>query len=222
MSKRSMPLALAMSFAVLILTGANAMAIEEPQYEVLGSTDDYEVRRYDSYIVAETDVEGTYKTAGNKAFRILAGYIFGDNQASEKMAMTAPVESRPADESVKMKMTAPVASSPSEREAGFYTYSFVMENKYSLETLPIPNDPRIRIRVIPERTIAVHRYSGSWSESNYAKHERMLLDALAEDKVSTRGAPVSARYNAPFTPWFMRRNEIMVEIDGDARLVSDN
>lgn len=222
MSKRSMPLALAMSFAVLILTGANAMAIEEPKYEVLGSTVDYEVRRYDSYIVAETDVEGTYKTAGNKAFRILAGYIFGDNQASEKMAMTAPVESRPADESVKMKMTAPVASSPSEREAGFYTYSFVMENKYSLETLPIPNDPRIRIRVIPERTIAVHRYSGSWSESNYAKHERMLLDALAEDKVSTRGAPVSARYNAPFTPWFMRRNEIMVEIDGDARFVSDN
>ena len=218
MMKRSKPLA--PSFVALILIGANAMAIEEPQFEILASTDDYEVRRYDSYIVAETDVEGTYKNAGNKAFRILAGYIFGDNRASEKMAMTAPVESRPADESIKMKMTAPVASSPSEDEAGSYTYSFVMEKKYSLETLPVPNDPRVRIRVIPERTVAVHRYSGSWSESNYAKHERLLLDALADDGISARSAPVSARYNAPFTPWFMRRNEVMVEIEGDSHLAS--
>ncbi len=193
---RIMPAVLALSFAALILTGEKAMALEEPQYEVLASADDYEVRRYDPYIIAETDVEGTFKTAGNKAFRILAGYIFGDNRASEKMAMTAPVE-----------------SSPSEDKTGWYTYSFVMENKYSLETLPFPNDPRVRIRVVPERVMAVHRYSGTWGESNYAKHERVLLDALAADGISTRGAPVSARYNAPITPWFMRRNEVMVEID---------
>ena len=210
-----MSLALALSLAALTLTGGNAMAIEEPRYEVLASTDDYEVRRYDSYIIAETDVEGTYKTAGNKAFRILAGYIFGDNQASEKMAMTAPVGSRPADDSVKMKMTAPVTSAPGEDKAGSYTYSFVMENKYSLETLPVPNDPRVRLRVLPERTVAVHRYSGTWGEDNYLEHERLLLDALAADGVSTRGVPVSARYNAPFTPWFMRRNEVMIEVDDD-------
>lgn len=220
MAKRFKPAALVVSLAALILTGANAMAIEEPRYEVLASTDDYEVRRYDTYIIAETDVEGTYETAGNKAFRILASYIFGDNRASEKMAMTAPVASRPADDSVKMKMTAPVASSPSKDRTGSYTYSFVMESKYSLETLPVPNDPRVRIRVVPVRVVAAHRYSGSWSESNYAKHERMLLDALAEDGVSTRGEPVSARYNAPFTPWFMRRNEVMIEIDGDAQVAS--
>jgi hypothetical protein len=210
-----MSTALALSFAALTLTGGYAMAIEEPRYEVLASTGDYEVRRYDSYIIAETDVEGTYKTAGNKAFRILAGYIFGDNQAAEKMAMTAPVGSRPADDSVKMKMTAPVTSAPAEDESGSYTYSFVMENRYSLETLPVPNDPRVRLRVVPERTMAVHRYSGTWSEDNYLKHERTLLDALADDGVSTRGAPVSARYNAPFTPWFMRRNEVMIEIEGN-------
>lgn len=220
MTKPIMPLALSLAFAALILTGANAMAIEEPQYEVLSSTDDYELRRYDSYIVAETDVEGTYKSAGNQAFRILAGYIFGDNRASENMAMTAPVESRPADDSVKMNMTAPVASSPGDGEGGSFTYSFVMERKYSLDALPVPNDPRVRIRVVPERTVAVHRYSGSWSESNYVKHERRLLDALANDGISTRGAPVSARYNAPFTPWFMRRNEVMIEVDGDAHLAS--
>lgn len=216
MTKQTMPVALALSFAALILTGANAMAIEEPRYEVIAATDNYEVRRYDPYIIAETDVEGTYKTAGNKAFRILAGYIFGDNRASEKMAMTAPVESRPAEESVKMKMTAPVASAPSQDKHGSYTYSFVMESKYSLETLPVPNDPRVRIRVVPERVVAVHRYSGTWSERNYAEHERILLDALAEDGISTRGTPISARYNSPFTLWFMRRNEVLVEIDGDA------
>ena len=210
-----MCLALALSLAALTLTGGNAMAIEEPEYEVLASTDDYEVRRYDSYIIAETDVEGTYKTAGNKAFRILAGYIFGDNQASEKMAMTAPVGSRPADDGVKMKMTAPVTSTPGNEDTGSYTYSFVMEKKYSLETLPVPNDPRVRLRVVPERTVAVHRYSGTWSEDNYLKHERLLLDALADDGVSTRGAPISARYNAPFTPWFMRRNEVMIEVGDD-------
>ena len=215
MTKRSMSLALALSFAALILTGGKAMAIEEPRYEVLASTDDYEVRRYEAYIIAETDVEGTYKTSGNEAFRILAGYIFGDNQASEKMAMTAPVGSRPADDSVKMKMTAPVTSAPGNNEAGSYTYSFVMESKYSLETLPVPNDPRVRIRVVPERTMAVHRYSGTWSEDNYLKHERVLLDALAAEGISTRGAPESARYNAPFTPWFMRRNEVMIEIEDD-------
>ena len=215
MTNRNMSFALALSLAALTLTGGNAMAIEEPQYEVLASTDNYEVRRYDSYIIAETDVEGTYKTAGNKAFRILAGYIFGDNQASEKMAMTAPVESRPADDGVKMNMTAPVTSAPGNDESGSYTYSFVMENKYSLETLPVPNDPRVRLRVVPERTVAVHRYSGTWSEDNYLKHERLLLDALADDGISTRGVPMSARYNAPFTPWFMRRNEVIIEIDDD-------
>lgn len=215
MKKRNMSVALVLSIAALTLTGGNAMAIEEPGYEVLASTDDYEVRRYDSYIIAETDVEGTYKTAGNKAFRILAGYIFGDNQASEKMAMTAPVGSRPADDSVKMNMTAPVTSTPGNEDTGSYTYSFVMEKKYSLDTLPVPNDPRVRLRVVPERTVAVHRYSGTWSEDNYLKHERLLLDALAGDGVSTRGAPISARYNAPFTPWFMRRNEVMIEVGDD-------
>jgi hypothetical protein len=198
------------------------MATEEPDYDILAATDDYEIRRYDPYIVAETDVEGTYKTAGSKAFNILAGYIFGNNRASAKMAMTAPVESRPATESVTMEMTAPVTSSPSDDNAGRYTYAFVMEKKYTLETLPAPNDPRVRIRVVPARTVAVHRYSGSWSEENYAKHERVLLDALAENGISTRGIPVSARYNPPFTPWFMRRNEIMIEIEGGEQSATDN
>ena len=168
------------------------MAIEEPSYEVLLETKHYEVRRYQPYIVAEVDVDADFKQSGNSAFRVLAGYIFGDNASQEKMNMTAPVESAESD--------------------GPYTYSFVMERKYTMDSLPKPTNPDVRLVERSGRVMAVHRYSGSWSEERYAEHEKILLDALATDRVETVGAPVFARYNAPFTPWFLRRNEIMVEI----------
>ena len=201
-------------FAALLLTGVNAMAAEEPRYDVLSSTKEYEIRRYEPYIVAETDVEGPYSNAGNKAFNILAGYIFGKNRQSEKMAMTVPVESRPADKGVRMAMTAPVTSRPSDSEDGVFTYAFVMERKYTLDTLPEPVDSRIRIREVPSRIVAVHRFSGSWGEENYQRHEERLRDALERDGIPLAGVPYSARYNAPFVPSFLRRNEVIVPIDG--------
>jgi hypothetical protein len=185
------------------------MAIEEPAYEVLLETKHYEIRRYQPYIVAEVDVDADFKRAGNGAFRVLAGYIFGDNEPQQKMQMTAPVESR---EGVRMNMTAPVTSQPSGGD-GPFTYAFVMERQYTMETLPKPNNPDIRLVRRPARVMAVHRYSGGWSEARYEEHERILLDALAIDRVATTGTPVFARYNAPFTPWFLRRNEVMIEVD---------
>jgi len=204
MIKKIFPLALAFTFL-----GSPAMAIEEPAYEVLLETKHYEVRRYASYIVAEVDVDDDFKRAGNSAFRVLAGYIFGDNEPQQKMQMTAPVESR---EGVRMNMTAPVTSQSKDGD-GVFTYSFVMERKYTMDTLPKPTNRDIRLVERPERIMAVHRYSGTWSEKRYEEHEKILLDALATDRVKTRAAPVFARYNAPFTPWFLRRNEIMVEIE---------
>ena len=188
------------------------MAIEEPDYEILLTTKYYEIRRYEPYIVAEVDVEGDMGKAGNKAFRILAGYIFGNNQPGEKMAMTAPVESQPKGVGEKMAMTAPVLSDTPQTDRSVYTYAFVMEDKYTLETLPAPVDSRIRIRQKPPRTVAVHRYSGGWSEGKYRKQEATFLEALATDRVKTNGEPMLARYNGPFTPWFMRRNEIQIEV----------
>lgn len=176
-----------------ILSGGTAMATEEPTYDVLLETRHYEVRRYQPYIVAEVDVDEEFERAGDSAFSVLAAYIFGDNEPQQKMNMTAPVESAASD--------AP------------YTYSFVMERKYTMESLPKPTNPDIRVVRRPARIMAVHRYSGGWSEERYREHEQTLLDALAADRVGTKGAPVFARYNAPFTPWFLRRNEIMVEID---------
>jgi hypothetical protein len=195
-----------------LMTGF-AMALEEPEFELLQTADDYEVRRYADYIVAEVDVAAdTMDDAGNDAFRVLAGYIFGKNEPGEKMSMTAPVESRPSENGVRMNMTAPVESRPAG-DGNAYTYAFVMERQYTLETLPKPLDPRIHLTARPSRVMAVRRYSGSWSEKNYRKNETALLDALRAAAVRTIGVPELARYNSPFTPWFLRRNEVMIEID---------
>ena len=207
MMKRISPL-----FLLFLFSGNPAMAIEEPAYEVLLETKYYEIRRYEPYIVAEVDVDESFRRAGNSAFQVLAGYIFGNNVPQQKMAMTAPVESR---EGERMNMTAPVTSRAGDGEESF-TYAFVMERKYTMETLPEPTNPDIRLVQRPARVMAVHRYSGGWSEGRYEQHERILLDALATDRVEVTGTPVFARYNAPFTPWFLRRNEVMVEVDWES------
>ncbi len=170
-----------------------AMAYEEPDYTVLAETVEYEIRKYAEHIVAEVNVGGGMGESGNSAFRILAGYIFGNNTEEEEMNMTAPVESRRAEESG-------------------YTYAFMMERKYTLDTLPEPNDPRIRLIKRPSRIMAVRQYSGSWREANYRENAAALLEALEADKKEHSGSLVLARYDSPFTPWFMKRNEIMVEL----------
>lgn len=195
----------------LLLHGATAMAYEEPEYEIVRSSDAYELRRYEPYIVAEVDVEGSFRGAGNKAFRILAGYIFGDNQPRKKMNMTVPVESASAGQ--KMNMTVPVESRSSDAgQDSTYTYAFVMERAYTMDSLPKPDDARIRLVERPARLMAVKRYSGTWGASKLQKKTDELLAALQEDGVDVIGEPVFARYNGPLTPWFLRRNEVMVEI----------
>lgn len=209
---RGQPLKLIALSTVLAFWTTNVMAIEQPEYVVLYESDEYEIRRYEAYIVAETVVDGDFRSSGGRAFRILAGYIFGDNRAGQKMQMTAPVESRPADEGIRMNMTAPVESSQAGQGDG-YVYRFVMERKYDFHELPEPADSRVELRRIPARVMAVHRYSGFWSEANYENNEQVLLEALRADGIDVIGTPLLARYNGPFTPFFLRRNEVMVEVN---------
>ena len=169
------------------------MAIEEPAFEVLSESKNYEVRRYAPYLVAEVDV--AEESADSRGFRTLASYIFGDNQTSEKMQMTAPVETRDSESQNKK------------------TYAFVMESKYTLETIPEPNNDRISLRERPARVVAVRKFSGRWTDANVAAQEKQLLKDLANDGVKTTGALRLARYNSPFTLWFMRRNEVMVPVE---------
>ena len=198
------------SLLIFIFWGTNLSALEEPKYSVLKEYENFEIRNYASYLVAEVDIEGSYNKSGNEAFRILAGYIFGDNQSSTKMNMTAPVESEAIQPSERMNMTAPVFSN---KNVNGYTYRFVMESKYTQETLPVPNNSKIRITEIKDRVMAVISFSGRWSQKNFEKHEQILVNDLKNAGIGVASEAIYARYNAPFTPWFLRRNEIMFEIE---------
>ena len=189
-------------------------ALEEPEYQIIKNTPDFEIRYYNEYLVAEVTLTGDFTSSGNQAFKVLAGYIFGANQASTKMKMTAPVESQAISVSKEMKMTAPVMSV--DNNSNEHVYRFVMEKKYTLDTLPTPNDKRIRLIKVTPRFMAVKKFSGRWSEKNYQKSEKLLLKSLNLEKIETIGLPIFARYNAPFVPWFLRRNEIMIQIDWDS------
>jgi len=191
---------------IAVLRGGE-MAYESPKYELVERMGAIEVRDYAPYLVAETRVQGTLETAGNQGFRILAAYIFGNNQGRQRIAMTSPVGQEEAD-GRKIAMTAPVTQ---ERDGGEFVIRFMMPSELSLSTVPIPNDPRIEIREIPARRLAAIRYSGRWTKERYDAYLAKLRETLRRNGYESVGEPLWARYNPPFMPWFLRRNEILTE-----------
>lgn len=191
---------------ILLVPWNCALAVDEPRYTVLRTVDAFEVRQYDSYLVAETVVSATAKEAGSQGFRILAGYIFGQNKGSRKIEMTAPVAQTPT----RIAMKAPVAQSAS---SGGYLIQFAMPGNWTLQTLPEPIDSRVTLRAIPARTVAVIGYSGTWSQSLYEENLKKLKDGLEQIGMHWHGEPMWARYDPPWKPWFLRRNEIWLELD---------
>jgi hypothetical protein len=198
--------------------------IEKPAYTVVSKADGYEIRSYSPYIIAETtilDVQSRGEAA-RKAFPIVAGYIFGGNTSKDMIAMTTPVNTQ-GDDSEKIAMTVPVntekiaMTTPVNTEAldkkGSYKVSFVIPSRYTLETLPTPNDSRVELKEVPARNIAVKRFSWSSSESKFSKKEKELLLSLERDDVTTISEINIARYNTPWTIPFMLRNEVQIEVD---------
>jgi hypothetical protein len=181
---------------------------EQPPYEVVGRVGDAEIRRYAPQIAAEAVVEGPVETARNEGFRRVAGYIFGDNTAKASVAMTAPVVQgrEPSGGSQSIAMTAPVVQQPAGAES--WSIQFIMPSKYTLATLPQPNDPRVRLVEIPARTFAVVRFSGLGREDAVARHEKALDAALAGSSWRAVGEPVTWYYDPPWTVPFLRRNEV--------------
>ncbi len=192
----------------LIAMPLTSHAIEEPAYDVLRAFGNVELRQYAPYVVAEVVIDGAVEDAGNAAFPILAGYIFGKNKGEKTFDMTAPVTQTAAP--VKMAMTAPVTQATVP--GGGQLIQFVLPRGVTLETAPEPLDPRVQLRLVPASQWAAIRYSGTWSQANYDEHLALLRAALAKAGVATQGEPVLARYNAPFTPWFLRRNEIWLAL----------
>ncbi len=182
-------------------------ATKEPGYQVVRKLADIEVRQYAAYAVAEVVVAGPAGDAGGQAFPILAGYIFGKNKGARKFAMTAPVTQVAAP--VKLQMTAPVTQTAA---AGGFIVQFVLPEGVTMASAPEPTDARVQLRAVVPAQMAVIRYSGFWSQSNFAEHLAKLQAAMRVAGLAWTGEPVNARYNAPFTPWFMRRNEIWLHL----------
>ena len=191
------------------------MAIEEPRFEVLEQDGAFELRDYEPYLVAETRVEADFESAGNLAFQRLFRYISGDNTAQQKIAMTAPVtQSRSDSRGEKIQMTAPVAQ---QADGTGYRVAFIVPAKYTVDTVPKPSDPTVQIRAVPARLVAVWRYSGRWTTANYQEHEAELRREIGVRGLKVTGDPILARYNPPFMPSFLRRNEVLIPVERKTR-----
>ena len=193
---------------LLMLMTENVLAAEEVKYTVVVQQGKLEIREYAPTIVAEVIVNDDFEDASGAAFRTLFNYISGDNTGRDKIAMTAPVAQKPGPE--KIAMTSPVG----QRKSGdSWAVSFMMPDVYTMDSIPLPDDPSVTLREVPAHRAAAIRYSGTWSEKSYKKQLVLLQEWMEAEKLEATGEPVWARYNAPFTPWFMRRNEILIPLD---------
>lgn len=198
----------------------NAMATEEPTFKVLVSDGSFEIRQYAPMLIAETLVEGDMDEASSKGFRLIADFIFGNNQVSDsqiksKIAMTAPVTAEP--QSSKIAMTAPVTLEPSSaamtmQTANQWRISFVMPSQYTMDTIPKPKNNAVRLKEIPSKYFAVHTYSGFNNLTRVQSKTDETVAWASKRSLKMIGTPQISRYDPPWTLPIFRRNEIMVEI----------
>ncbi len=198
----------------LALLGASAWGImkvffnyEQANYQVAVSEGKFEIRDYAPMIVAQGEFIGQRNEAIDKGFMVVASYIFGKNISEKKIDMTTPVMQQSSE---KIPMTVPIMQAKGQNNS--WTLSFVMPSEYTLQTLPVPNNPDIKLKEIPAKRFAVIRFSGMWTQSNLTKRTLELETFLKSKQLVTLSSPVYAFFNPPWTPWFLRRNEIMIEI----------
>ena len=198
--------------SVLCCITLNTMALEKPDYEILYEDGNIEYRLYEPYLVAQTEVsmDENYNSASNEGFRRLFKYITGSNTSEVDIAMTAPVQMSMDGSGQKIDMTAPVQQIENKN---FLQVAFMLPSKFDVKNAPIPTDERVTIKQIPARIMAVIRYSGRWTEKNRSKYEYRLRENLELHAITAISQTETAAYNPPFTPPFMRRNEIMLEVE---------
>jgi phosphatidate phosphatase PAH1 len=194
------------------------MAIEEPSYEVIKKSENFEIRQYQNQLIAEVTVEGSMSEASSKGFKLVADFIFGNNQKqakqSEKIAMTAPVIIEAQSE--KIAMTAPVVVEQKKLQAQSDTrqwvFYFIMPSIYTMDTLPKPNNSQIQIKEVQAKKVAVIRFSGLVDDEKLALRTDELNTWIKNQNFTANGAPQLARYNPPWIlPWW-RRNEVMIPV----------
>ena len=198
---------IALILIVGVLAGPVMSNVEKPDYKVIQSEQNIEIRQYEPMIIAEVEVDGKREETIRDGFRILADYIFGNNTVQQVISMTAPVQQK---ENQKIAMTAPVQQQSMGKS---WRMSFVMPSKYRLDSLPVPNNNRVRLKEIMTKKFVVIEFSGTNSNENVTKHENQLMNYIEGNNLKITGSPKYAFYNAPWTLPFMRRNEVMIEIN---------
>lgn len=187
------------------------MALETPSYELLEKEGRFEIRSYQKYISASVSLEGLdFEQASNRGFRIIAEYIFGNNTKRDKVAMTTPVIQKQILQSEIIAMTAPVGLSQMDDKR--YEVSFVMPKKYTLETLPQPNNDAVLLKLNPAKKVAVIHFSGKVSKEQVGKMTDELKAWMDKKKLKAWGEVSLAQYSPPYIPAFMRKNEVSFEI----------
>jgi len=204
-------------FAVLMgawtLVGYTSVKdIETPAYEVVAEHRNYEVRRYAPYIRAEVTLDGEYRETMYGGFRQVADYIFGGNVQQSKIAMTAPVIQEAAPSSEQIAMTAPVIQEADAEVEGRYTVAFVMPSAYTMDTLPVPKNSRVALREVPAHQVAVVSFRGYAGKGTVTRRTNKLLKAVEKDGYEVAGAVRVAQYDPPWTPPYMRKNEIQIPL----------
>lgn len=213
MIKRILPAALVVA-AIAGFAAGSAQAAPEPKFEVVSKDGPIEVRRYPAMAAAEVTVSGERDSAANSAFQPLFRYISGDNAGAAKIAMTAPVTqgaTQAKGKGEKIEMTAPVTQAKSAT-GGDWAVRFILPAAYTAETAPRPTNPNVRIAAIPAQTVAVIRFSGVAREKPLAERTAELQRYLAAHRLTATGPATYAFYDAPWTPGFMRRNEVMIPV----------
>lgn len=186
------------SLTIVIITGIGFLIvsftsknIETPNYKVIKTFDEVEVRLYPKMVVAKTNLaDKSFDNQGSNGFRTIAGYIFGGNEKNEKIAMTAPVVMNMGD------------------SASMY---FVMPKSYDKSELPTPNSKNVQIVEVAEKTLAVITYGGFSSDEKIEKHRKQLGQILQKNKIQTKGAFLYMGYNAPWDI-INRKNEVAIEV----------
>ena len=186
---------------------------ERQGYDVLTRFPGFELRRHPAHLVAEVEVDSSFTDAGNRAFGLLVAFISGRNSTRGKVAMTAPVLQEQA--STRIAMTSPVVQE-SGGQPGRQVVAFVMPAEFTVDTLPTPSDPRIRVREIPTQLAAARNFTGRWSEPICQEQLAQLHNAVSQAGLEMNGQPRFARFDPPWTPWFLRHNEVVQPVSSDA------
>ena len=197
---------IALILVVGVLAGPVMSNVEKPDYKVIQSEQNIEIRQYEPMIIAEVEVDGKREDAIRDGFRLIADYIFGNNTVEQNISMTAPVQQK---ENQKIAMTSPVQQQLAGKS---WQISFVMPSKYNMDSLPVPNNNRVRLKEILTKKFVVIKFSGSNSNENVIGHENQLMNFIEANQINIIGSPKYAFYNAPWTLPFLRRNEVMIEI----------